>query len=58
LNLPVTVQPVVQDDDPLGVVVAGVVDNQRCIQAAFELGSDVRVQPVGAGLGGGELVDV
>ncbi|SIM92228.1 Uncharacterised protein [Mycobacteroides abscessus subsp. abscessus] len=53
------VEPVVQDDDPLLVVVAllvRVVDDQRGVQAAVLLDADVRVEPVGPGVREHELV--
>ena len=53
------VDPVVQDDDPFRVVVAGlgrVVDDQRPVQAAVELHPGVRVIEVRARIRGGELV--
>src|SRR3546814_11401000 len=53
------VEPVVEDEDELTVVVAwlvGVLDDERRVQAAVELGPDVGMEEVGAGVGGGELV--
>ena len=48
------VEPVVEDDDPLLVVVprlGRVVDHQDAVQAAVELDADVRVVEVGARIG-------
>ena len=53
------VGPVVQDEDPLAVVVAGLVgciDHERGVQPAVHLHSVVRVEPVRAGVGHHEVV--
>jgi hypothetical protein len=53
------VQPVVQHDDQLGVVVIAVLrvlDDERGVQAGVQLRADVRVEPVRAGVGHRELV--
>ena len=53
------IDPVVEDEDPLGVVtagVAGVVDDHRGVQPAVELDPDVGVKEVGARIRSGELV--
>src|SRR3546814_20835889 len=53
------VEPVVEDEDELTVVVAwlvGVLDDERRVQAAVELGPDVGMEAVGAGGGGGALL--
>jgi hypothetical protein len=56
---PRTVEPVVEHDDELAVVVArlvGVLHDQRRVQPTVELDPDVRVEHVGARVGHRELV--
>ncbi len=53
------VDPVVEDDDPLRVVgegFPGIVDDERGVQRAIGLESDMRVEEIGARVGDGEAV--
>src|SRR5699024_12065109 len=53
------IDPVIESHDPLGVVVTGfvgVIDDQRGVEPAVELQTDMGVEEVGAGIGGDELV--
>jgi hypothetical protein len=59
-RLPHAVGPVVQDDHGLAVVAPGfgrVLDNQHPVQSTVELESDVRVEEVGPGIRGSELIE-
>ena len=54
-----SVEPVVEDDRELVVVVGavrGILDDQRRIQPAVQLGAEMGMRPVGSGVGDGELV--